>query len=357
MRFLLSLVTLLVLASTSEAQHIVIDPGHGGTDPGGTGNGMEEKDIVLDVSLRFSKLLEEDTMDTTGGGSWTVSLSRSTDVFIPLASRSSFANSMGADRFMSIHANAFGDPQANGTETFSSSENGDGARLRELVQEEIIAAWGLRNRGNKTANFSVLRNTAMPAELHELGFITNTTDVAKLGSPEERQLAAVAHLRAIQRHYDIEPYLPDPNAMDDVGHVELLVRSEAGPVSGANLSVDDAAHATQSDTNGKILVSNLAAGPHVFLVSASGYKDTQSTFTIIAGQVAEETITLELIATVDCDPAVEDCEPDDGTEGDISGCACSGGGGNPGTNAALLLFTLYFLRRRKSRAQLYGSLR
>jgi MYXO-CTERM domain-containing protein len=194
--------------SPAAAQKIVIDPGHGGTDPGGVGSGLLEKDIVLDVARRFAALLEADTADPRGGGVWSVHLTRADDTFVSLAARTSYANSIGADRFMSIHSNAFSDPAANGTETFSYAASGQGAALRNLVQEEMIAAWRLRDRGNKTANFHVLRETAMPAELHELAFITNATDAAKLASPAERAKAAEAHLFAIQRHYGLARYLP-----------------------------------------------------------------------------------------------------------------------------------------------------
>jgi N-acetylmuramoyl-L-alanine amidase len=198
----------LIPSLASAQRRIVIDPGHGGTDPGGAGNGLQEKAIVLDVATRFKSLLDADTADTRGGGSWVALRTRTSDVFVSLAARASFSNSQGADRFMSIHSNAFTSTSANGTETFSFSEGGTGAALRNLVQSEMIAAWGLTNRGNKTANFAVLRDTAAPAVLHELAFITNTTDAAKLASATERQRAAVAHLRAIQRHYGITPYLP-----------------------------------------------------------------------------------------------------------------------------------------------------
>jgi hypothetical protein len=109
---------------------------------------------------------------------------------------------------MSIHSNAFSDPAAHGTETFSFAEGTTGAALRNLVQAEMIAAWGLTNRGNKTANFFVLRETAMPAVLHELAFITNSTDVLKLKSATERQKAARAHLFAIQRHFGLARHVP-----------------------------------------------------------------------------------------------------------------------------------------------------
>ncbi len=203
------LLALVVLPSLAAAQtRIVIDPGHGGSDPGGVGNGLQEKNIVLDVGTRFRTLLNADSADTRGGGNWTALMTRSTDVFVSLSARAAYSNNQGAARFMSIHSNAFSTTSANGTETFSFSEGGTGAALRNLVQAEMIAAWGTTNRGNKTANFAVLRDTAAPAILHELAFITNASDAALLGSATRRQQAAVAHLRGLQRHYGLSPYLP-----------------------------------------------------------------------------------------------------------------------------------------------------
>ncbi len=204
--FVLALVLLPSLAAAQT--RIVIDPGHGGSDPGGVGNGLQEKNIVLDVGTRFRNLLNADSADTRGGGNWTALMTRSTDVFVSLSGRAAYSNSQGAARFMSIHSNAFSSTAANGTETFSFSEGTTGAALRNLVQAEMIAQWGTTNRGNKTANFAVLRDTAAPAVLHELAFITNAADAAKLGSSTRRQQAAVAHLRAIQRHYGLTPFLP-----------------------------------------------------------------------------------------------------------------------------------------------------
>jgi MYXO-CTERM domain-containing protein len=206
-RVLVVLVALIPSLAAAQTR-IVIDPGHGGTDPGGTGTGLQEKTIVLNVAQRFKSLLDADTADTSGGGRWVALLTRNSDVFVSLAARAAFSNNQDADRFMSIHANAFSSASANGTETFAFSEGGQGAALRNLVQSEMLTAWGLTNRGNKTANFAVLRDTAAPAVLHELAFITNATDAAKLASATERQKAAVAHLRAIQRHFGITPFLP-----------------------------------------------------------------------------------------------------------------------------------------------------
>lgn len=214
---LLIFVVVLIPSLAAAQRRIIIDPGHGGTDPGGVGNGLQEKNVVLDVATRFKALLDADTNNTSGGGSWVALRTRTTDTFVSLSSRVAFSNNNNADRFMSIHSNAFSDPAANGTETFSFAEGTTGAALRNLVQAEMIAAWGLTNRGNKTANFQVLRDTAAPAVLHELAFITNATDATHLASSTERQKAAVAHLRAIQRHFGITPFVPSTSAFADPG--------------------------------------------------------------------------------------------------------------------------------------------
>ena len=102
----LALVALLAAPAAAQKK-IVIDPGHGGADPGGVGTGMQEKNVVLDTCKRFKALLDADTADNGGGGSWTTFLTRSDDTFVELSARASYANSKGADRFMSIHSNAF----------------------------------------------------------------------------------------------------------------------------------------------------------------------------------------------------------------------------------------------------------
>jgi len=227
----LALAAALIPSVASAQRRIIIDPGHGGTDPGGTGNGLQEKNIVLDVATRFKSLLDTDTADTRGGGNWVALRTRTSDVFVSLSARAAYSNNQGADRFMSIHSNAFTNTSANGTETFAYAEGGTGAALRNLVQAEMIAAWGLTNRGNKTADFAVLRETAAPAVLHELAFITNATDAAKLGSATQRQKAAVAHLRAIQRHYGISPYLPSLAAVAPADGAEAAEAAEASDVA------------------------------------------------------------------------------------------------------------------------------
>ena len=188
---------------------VVIDPGHGGSDPGAVGNGLQEKEVNLDISLRLAALLEADTNDPAGGGSWEVRLTRETDISVSLQARVQLANGWPADRFYSIHHNGFSNPAANGIETYAFANGTTAANLRDRSQEELLGALGLTDRGVKTANFYVLVNTTMPAILSEGGFITNPGDAAVLGNPARRQDAAEAHLFALQRHYGIAPYLPN----------------------------------------------------------------------------------------------------------------------------------------------------
>ncbi|MEM9380707.1 MAG: N-acetylmuramoyl-L-alanine amidase [Planctomycetota bacterium] len=187
---------------------VFIDAGHGGTDPGAIGNGIVEKEINLDVALRLRELLIADTADTFGGGEWEVRMTRTGDSTVSLSQRTAAANAWPADRFVSIHHNAFSSSAANGTETFSFANGTVSANLRDLVQDELINALGLTDRGGKTANFFVLRETTMPAVLSEGGFLTNPGDAAALSAPGAIELLALAHLFGLQRHYGLAPYVP-----------------------------------------------------------------------------------------------------------------------------------------------------
>ncbi|MGI8908714.1 MAG: N-acetylmuramoyl-L-alanine amidase [Candidatus Sumerlaeaceae bacterium] len=200
-------VLVLSVSNTSWAAKICIDPGHGGSDPGAVGSGQQEKINVLDSGLRFRTWLNSDTNDGGGGGSWSVIMTRTTDVYVGLSTRSSFANNNAADRFMSIHNNAC--CGASGTETFAyTSASANSYDLRNKVQQRSIEAWGLTNRGNKTANFAVLRETNMPAELAELGFIDHPYDSQFTGSATQRDKMSKYHMFALQNHYGITAYTP-----------------------------------------------------------------------------------------------------------------------------------------------------
>ncbi|ONI44296.1 N-acetylmuramoyl-L-alanine amidase [Candidatus Epulonipiscioides gigas] len=145
---------------------IVLDAGHGGSDSGAIGfSNLLEKDVVLKVTLILAELLEKLKID--------VLLTRNNDSFIPLTDRSEFANTNGADYFISIHANAATTISVSGVETYAYSTSGKSYLLAQDVQKHLVSATGFNNRGVKTANFYVLRETKMPAILIEIGFISN----------------------------------------------------------------------------------------------------------------------------------------------------------------------------------------
>lgn len=153
---------------------IVIDPGHGGKDPGATGGGVCEKAVVLNVSKKIAAFLE--------AKGCTVMLTRETDVFVELSDRARMANAAKADLFVSIHCNsARSNARATGMEVYHYTRaSEDSKRAARVIYDKLLPVCGLRGRGVKADNFAVLRETAMPAVLVELGFISNPGDCAKL---------------------------------------------------------------------------------------------------------------------------------------------------------------------------------
>jgi N-acetylmuramoyl-L-alanine amidase len=205
---------------------IVIDPGHGGHDPGARGRNVEEAELVLDVALRLEKLLKEIP-------GVEVILTRRTDVFVPLEERTAIANREAADLFLSIHANANNNTQASGVETYflnfasnlsaaavaarenAASGNSMGAlpdfvkaialnnKLDESrdfathVQRAMItrlrpANKSVKDLGVKQAPFAVLIGAAMPSVLSEMAFVTNAQEAKLLRSTAYRQKIAEA---------------------------------------------------------------------------------------------------------------------------------------------------------------------
>jgi N-acetylmuramoyl-L-alanine amidase len=213
---------------------IVIDPGHGGQDPGAKGAGATEADLVLDIALRLERLL----LETPGVE---VILTRRTDEFVPLEERTAIANRAGADLFLSIHANASNNTQATGVETyflnFATNLSAASVAAREnaasgqamgalpdyvktialnnkldesrdfatLVQREMIAKLTPANRavkdlGVKEAPFVVLIGAAMPSVLAEVSFLTNAQEAKLLKGAAYRQRIAEALLNAIHKY-------------------------------------------------------------------------------------------------------------------------------------------------------------
>ncbi len=174
---------------------VVIDPGHGGPDPGAVGiGGLRETDVVLDISLQVAQLLQSKGVQ--------VVLTRTSEIDVDLPPRVSLANSSGAHAFVSIHANALSmaRPDVNGIETFFF-QGGESRALAEALQQEMVrVSAGSPDRGVKTGRFFVIRRTVMPAALVETGFLTGDLDAPRLADAGHRQRLAQAISRGILRY-------------------------------------------------------------------------------------------------------------------------------------------------------------
>jgi N-acetylmuramoyl-L-alanine amidase len=213
---------------------IVIDPGHGGRDPGTIAKGLTEAALTLDVALRLEKLLQKELgVD--------VVLTRRTDVYVPLEERTAIANRHNADLFLSIHANSSRNTSAKGIETyflsFASSPEAEAVAAREnsaseremhqlpdlvkaitlnnkldesrdlagMVQEALVANLkrsnkDVRSRGVKKAPFVVLIGAAMPSVLAEISFITNKQELQLLKTSAYKDRIAQALYSAVLRY-------------------------------------------------------------------------------------------------------------------------------------------------------------
>ncbi len=221
-------------AAWAQTGSVCIDAGHGGDDPGAVGNGLNEKDLNLTAALAFRDWLALDTADGSSGGSWDVYMTRDTDVYVTLSGRCDYANSHGVDVFMSIHANAGG---GNGTETYAYASGGSADDLAHEVQEEVLEHLGTNDRGVKYASFTVLTDTAMPADLNEMAFIDVWEGNAELlEDPDNLDAVGLGHLHAIQGYFGLSAYTPG----DDPGGPTATVTFGDYPASaqvGDTLSV------------------------------------------------------------------------------------------------------------------------
>ncbi|MBA3052931.1 N-acetylmuramoyl-L-alanine amidase [bacterium] len=214
---------------------IVIDPGHGGKDPGAVASdGTKEKDIVLDIALRLYKLLKNDS-------AFNAILTRKADNFLPLASRAMIANSAHADLFISIHTNASYKKDTRGFEVYFMSDRASDDEAQDVANTENavveledasapktdvnVILWSMAmnefmreasefcsfikqtfgkmfsdNRGIKQAGFYVLKGAHMPSALVEAGFLTNSSDRKILKKSANRQLIAEKLYTAVKEY-------------------------------------------------------------------------------------------------------------------------------------------------------------
>ena len=171
---------------TSNIRKVFIDPGHGGTDPGASGNGLYEKEVVLSIAKKVGNILISKGFD--------VEFSRSTDTYVSLSDRAAQANAWDADLFVSIHCNSATSSSANGTECYTSpTANTSTKSLSKNMASALASKLALTNRGHKEANFAVLRLSNMPSILIETAFINNANDANKLKTRENDFASVIAN--------------------------------------------------------------------------------------------------------------------------------------------------------------------
>ena len=219
---------------------IVLDPGHGGRDPGAIGwGGLKEKDIVLKLAIILKKMIKKEIKNAE------VYLTREKDVFVPLSERARFANKVGADLFISLHCNAHRKrvKESMGVETYILSEAKtsweravaiyensalkyeignqnlpndlvnwiltdmaqvkyleESSELAECIQLSLVRNMLSRDRGVKQAGFYVLNGVYAPAVLIEVGFITSLEDAKKLANDKYLRKIARAILEGIKKY-------------------------------------------------------------------------------------------------------------------------------------------------------------
>ena len=192
---------------------IVIDPGHGGKDPGCQGGVVREKDVNLQVSLRLADLLRK--------RGYTVYMTRQSDIFPTLDQRVNAANKIKPDLYISLHCNATANPAIDGIEVYCATATGsapsdskvistkpcpanaydlENAYLAYHIQKRLVSAIKSSDRGARHKRFKVIADTTAPSILVEMGFLTNAADRQGLAHSQRQMLTATAIANAIEEY-------------------------------------------------------------------------------------------------------------------------------------------------------------
>lgn len=241
------------IKSAGPIETVILDPGHGGHDPGARGRWGNEANYTLDVARRTRDLLLQEGFQ--------VHLTRDRDVFIPLDDRPRFGNKFSNAVFISIHFN-HGKSEASGLETFTLAPRGvpsmasDGPRMSDLIacpgnvndaanmalatatHAAMVSSVGGYDRGIKRARFRVIRQSTIPAVLVECGFLSSSRDGRKIASDDYRQLIAMALARAVKNYRDAVK--PEPEPEPPVGPlVDLKTKTKEAAASSETDSTSD----------------------------------------------------------------------------------------------------------------------
>lgn len=187
--------TLIHVHAPDQVFRIVIDPGHGGKDPGATGySGRHEKYFTLELSQNiYNRMKKEPGLEPY--------LTRTDDSFVDLEDRAAFANDLDADLFISVHGNTF-TSAISGTETYYYS--GQSLAFGEMMHKHVAEATGLEDRGLRKLPFKVLQHAEMPAVLLELGYLSTQSDEQLMLSREFQDRVAEAVIAAVKEYLMLE---------------------------------------------------------------------------------------------------------------------------------------------------------
>ncbi len=172
---------------------VVVDPGHGGPDVGAVGNGIYEKNVVLQISLQLGRYLQQ--------MGYAVVYTRTEDRNVELQPRVDLAEQVRANVFVSVHANSLESrlSSVSGVETYFAPGASRGQQLAAAVHQQIISLTGARDRTVKSARFFVIRKTSMPSILVETGFVTNPQEAANLNNRAYQDRMALAIARGVDQ--------------------------------------------------------------------------------------------------------------------------------------------------------------
>ena len=189
----------------SDQKIVVIDPGHGGRDPGKAGTyGKNEKDINLEIALELGRCLES--------GGYMVFFTRKIDEALADTKREDMKNRVltgddfDGDIFISIHQNSYSSPSVKGAQVFYYNSSEESKRLAEAIQKNLIETLDSENTRSAKANsdYYILKNTKIPAAIIECGFLSNPDEEGRLNTEEYRRKAAWAIYLGINEYFSLQ---------------------------------------------------------------------------------------------------------------------------------------------------------
>lgn len=207
---------------------VFVDPGHGGSDNGASSFSNLEDNLSLQIAKSLESKLKQKGIQ--------VKMSRTSDEFISLGERARLANAYGADAFVSIHLNSSSNEGASGIETYYHTQKNEHSKYSKGIQNNAIRYTNSKDRGIKSANFVVLRETNMASSLFESGFISNLQESENLSNPvyQDKLASAIAN--------GLETYLKENIKLNLVGQLPEENTSpddiiKNGVVAASNLNV------------------------------------------------------------------------------------------------------------------------